>query len=68
MIGRVGTAFGEQGVNIISAAVGAEPEGDQAVMALTTDSPVRPETIDGILGLDGFSRGRAVSLTSSASR
>ena len=29
MIGRVGTIFGEEGVNIISAAVGAEPEGGQ---------------------------------------
>ena len=26
MIGRVGTIFGEQGVNIVSAAVGAEAE------------------------------------------
>ena len=25
MIGRVGTVFGEHGVNIVSAAVGAEP-------------------------------------------
>ena len=45
MIGRVGTMFGEQGVNIVSAAVGAEV-GEQAVMALTTDAPVRAETID----------------------
>ncbi|MGZ5375746.1 MAG: phosphoglycerate dehydrogenase, partial [Solirubrobacterales bacterium] len=40
MIGKVGTVFGEQGVNIISAAVGAEPDGERAVMALTTDAPV----------------------------
>jgi D-3-phosphoglycerate dehydrogenase / 2-oxoglutarate reductase len=62
MIGRVGTAFGEQGVNIISAAVGAEESGDRAVMVLTTDAPVREETIDSILELDGFAVGRAVSL------
>ena len=62
MIGRVGTVFGEQGVNIISAAVGAESDGDRAVMALTTDAPVHQETIDAILELDGFSVGRAVSL------
>jgi D-3-phosphoglycerate dehydrogenase len=61
MIGRVGTMFGEQGVNIVSAAVGAE-SGDQAVMALTTDAPVQQSTIDSILELDGFSVGRAVSL------
>jgi D-3-phosphoglycerate dehydrogenase / 2-oxoglutarate reductase len=62
MIGRVGTAFGEQGVNIISAAVGAESDGKRAVMALTTDAPVRQETVDHILELDGFFVGRAIDL------
>ena len=62
MIGRVGTVFGEQGVNIISAAVGAESDDDRAVMALTTDAPVEQSTIDSILKLDGFKDGRSVSL------
>jgi D-3-phosphoglycerate dehydrogenase / 2-oxoglutarate reductase len=62
MIGRVGTIFGEEGVNIVSAAVGAETEGDTAVMALTTDSPVKPETIERIVQDDDFVIGRAVSL------
>jgi D-3-phosphoglycerate dehydrogenase / 2-oxoglutarate reductase len=62
MIGRVGTVFGEEGVNIVSAAVGAETEGETAVMALTTDAPVNQATIDRILELDGFFVGRAVSL------
>lgn len=62
MIGRVGTMFGEQGVNIISAAVGAETDGERAVMALTTDAPVREETIAKILELEGFSVGRSVDL------
>jgi D-3-phosphoglycerate dehydrogenase / 2-oxoglutarate reductase len=62
MIGRVGTIFGEEDVNIVSAAVGAEPESDTAVMALTTDAPVNAATIDRILELEGFSVGRAVSL------
>jgi D-3-phosphoglycerate dehydrogenase / 2-oxoglutarate reductase len=62
MIGRVGTAFGEEGVNIISAAVGAQSGGDAAVMALTTDAPVRPDAVEKILGLDGFSVGRSVDL------
>jgi D-3-phosphoglycerate dehydrogenase / 2-oxoglutarate reductase len=62
MIGRVGTMFGEEGVNIASAAVGAEAGGENAVMALTTDAPVRTETIEKILGLDGFSVGRSVDL------
>jgi D-3-phosphoglycerate dehydrogenase len=62
MIGRVGSVFGEQGVNIVSAAVGASAGGEQAVMALTTDAPVRAETISKILELDGFSLGRSVDL------
>jgi D-3-phosphoglycerate dehydrogenase len=63
MIGRVGTAFGDQGVNIVSAAVGAESGGGHAaVMALTTDAPVRPDAVETILGLDGFSVGRSVDL------
>jgi D-3-phosphoglycerate dehydrogenase len=62
MIGRVGTVFGGEGVNIISAAVGAEPGGERAVMALTTDAPVHGETVAKILELDGFSVGRSVDL------
>lgn len=62
MIGRVGTVFGEEGVNIVSAAVGAEEDGERAVMALTTDAPVHDETIAKILQLDGFSVGRSVDL------
>lgn len=62
MIGRVGTMFGEEGVNIVSAAVGAEEDGDRAVMALTTDAPVHEATIARILQLDGFTVGRAVDL------
>jgi len=62
MIGRVGTVFGEEGVNIVSAAVGAEEDGERAVMALTTDAPVNDATIARILELDGFSAGRSVDL------
>jgi D-3-phosphoglycerate dehydrogenase / 2-oxoglutarate reductase len=62
MIGKVGTSFGEEGVNIISAAVGAESGGDLAVMALTTDAPVRRETVEKMLRLEGFSAGRSVDL------
>jgi len=59
MIGRVGTIFGEHGVNIGSAAVGAE-SGDEAVLALTTDAAVPDELLEEILKLDGFHAGRAV--------
>jgi D-3-phosphoglycerate dehydrogenase len=62
MIGRVGTAFGEHGVNIVSAAVGAEPGDDEAVMALTTDAAVPPQVIDEIASGQGFFAGRAIDL------
>jgi D-3-phosphoglycerate dehydrogenase len=60
MIGRVGTIFGTHGVNIGSAAVGAESSADEAVLALTTDAPVPDALMEEILKLDGFHAGRAV--------
>lgn len=60
MIGLVGGEFGKRGVNIVSAAVGAEAA--QAVMALTTDAPVPGEVIDEILKLEGFFDGHSVSI------
>lgn len=68
MIGRVGSAFGDKGINIVSAAVGRTPgddEGqaaDNAVMVVTTDAPVDPAVIEEIAAADGFVAGRAVSL------
>jgi D-3-phosphoglycerate dehydrogenase / 2-oxoglutarate reductase len=68
MIGRVGTHFGEHGINIGSAAVGRHKdtvhvgEGLEAVMVVTTDSAVSQSVVDEIVALDGFEAGRAVSL------
>ncbi len=62
MIGLVGSAFGEHGVNIVSAAVGAETDGVEAVMTLTTDAAVPGEVIDSITDREGFSAGRAIDL------
>ncbi len=69
MIGRVGSAFGEHGLNIVSAAVGREPDEDagggdgaNAVMAITSDAPVPQTVIDAIVADDGFVAGRAVTL------
>jgi D-3-phosphoglycerate dehydrogenase len=61
MIGRVGTIFGERGVNIDSAAVGAEG-GEEAVMAVTADKPIPQELVEEIVATDGFHEGHAVSL------
>ena len=69
MIGRIGTAFGEHGVNIDAAAVGTRPTTTTArarslaVMVVTTDAVVRQDVVDGIVAGDGFVDGRAVALT-----
>jgi D-3-phosphoglycerate dehydrogenase len=68
MMGRVGTALGEHGVNISSAAVGRQPQdadgrrNEVAVMVVTTDSPVPRAVVDAVAASDGFLAGRAVSL------
>ena len=68
MLGRVGTVFGEHGINIVSAAVGRQPEGHRpgngglAAMAITTDVAVPRELVEGIASSHGFEAGRTVSL------
>jgi D-3-phosphoglycerate dehydrogenase len=69
MIGRVGTEFGEHGINIVSAAVGQLPDDEDggggeklAVMVVTADRAVPPELVEAIAGGDGFTDGRAVDL------
>ena len=65
MVGRVGTAVGEHGINILSAAVGYQGEdggSGEAVMVVTTDRAVPAEVIDAITAGDGFTGGRAVTL------
>lgn len=68
MLGRVGTLFGEHGVNIVSAAVGRQPDDGVAghdrlaAMAITTDSPVPRDVVQQIAASDGFVAGQTVSL------
>jgi D-3-phosphoglycerate dehydrogenase / 2-oxoglutarate reductase len=68
MLGRVGSAFGEHGVNIVSAAVGRQPEDDPhgdgrvAAMAVTTVTPVPPEVVAEIVDGEGFLAGETVDL------
>jgi D-3-phosphoglycerate dehydrogenase / 2-oxoglutarate reductase len=66
MLGRVGTALGEAGVNIVSAAVGRRPDGEEAgseaTMIVTADAPIPQEVVDEIVATDGFVTGRTVSL------
>jgi D-3-phosphoglycerate dehydrogenase len=68
MLGRAGTVFGAAGVNIISAAVGRQPDGAAgsqeplAAMAITTSEPVPQAVVDEIAGSDGFVLGQTVAL------
>jgi D-3-phosphoglycerate dehydrogenase len=65
MLGKVGTALGDAGVNIVSAAVGRRPEevsDGEAVMIVTTDAIVPAEVLAALVGLADFYDARAVSL------
>jgi D-3-phosphoglycerate dehydrogenase / 2-oxoglutarate reductase len=65
MIGRVGTVFGDHGVNIDAAAVGHVSDvstDDCAVMVVTTDEPVPAAVVDELVASEGFVAGKAVSL------
>jgi D-3-phosphoglycerate dehydrogenase len=68
MIGRVGTVFGEHGINISSAAVGRHVKGNAAgakglaAMVVTTSDAVAPAVLDEIVALEGFVDGRSVTL------
>jgi len=66
MIGRVGTVFGDHGINIASAAVGYTPEDAPddgcAVMVVTTRGPVPQAVVDELVAQDEFVAGRAVRL------
>ena len=68
MIGKVGTIFGEHGVNINGSAVGRVPDevdgadSGLAVMVVTTDEAVPRAVVDEIVGIDGIDDGRAVDL------
>ncbi len=67
MIGRVGTIFGEHGVNISGSAVGrvadqGGEEGALAAMVITTDEAVPGALVDEIAASEGFAAGRAVNL------
>ena len=73
MIGRVGTIFGEHGINISSAAIGHTPDGAShgedgagaqrlAAMVVTTDAAVPEEVVREIVASEGFVNGWSVDL------
>jgi D-3-phosphoglycerate dehydrogenase / 2-oxoglutarate reductase len=61
VIGRVGTMFGEAGVNIANMAVSRTKEGGKALMALAIDSDPPPELVARIRG-EGFDDARFITV------
>jgi D-3-phosphoglycerate dehydrogenase / 2-oxoglutarate reductase len=71
MIGKVGTIFGQHGINISSAAIGHVPDGQGeedgedgrlAAMVVTTDAAVPDEVVKEIVASEGFVDGWSVDL------
>ena len=62
MLGRLGTALGDAGININSAAVGLEDNEDEAVLLVITDRAVPQSVLDAVLATPDFDDARAVSL------
>jgi D-3-phosphoglycerate dehydrogenase len=62
MIGKIGTALGEHGINIGNMSVGRSAPGAPAAMAITVDEPIPGEVLESLRGIPGFTDARAVSL------
>jgi D-3-phosphoglycerate dehydrogenase len=63
VIGRVGTLFGDAGVNIANMAVSRTRRGDKALMALSIDSPAPSELQERFRTEGGFDDAHFISLT-----
>jgi D-3-phosphoglycerate dehydrogenase len=61
VIGRVGTLFGEAGINIAGMTVSRGTRGGKALMALTVDTPPSPELVEQLRG-EGFDDARVIEL------
>ncbi len=62
MIGRVGTALGERGINIGFMNVGRKKVEGRAVMGVALDQPISQALLDEIATMPGFYEARAVEL------
>jgi D-3-phosphoglycerate dehydrogenase len=62
VIGAIGTACGEAGVNIAAAQVGRRSGGGEAIMALALDAALSPDVLASIAASIGAHEGRAISL------
>ncbi|MDP8911093.1 MAG: phosphoglycerate dehydrogenase [Actinomycetota bacterium] len=62
VIGRVGTLFGDAGVNIANMAVSRTRRGGKALMALSLDAPAPGELVARMIAEKGFDDARFISL------
>jgi D-3-phosphoglycerate dehydrogenase len=62
VVGAVGAALGEAGINIAGAQVSRTTQGGEALMAVTVDSPVAPELLADIAARIGAREARAADL------
>jgi D-3-phosphoglycerate dehydrogenase / 2-oxoglutarate reductase len=61
VIGRVGSMFGDAGVNIANMAVSRTKEGGKALMAFAVDTPAPPDLVDRVHA-EGFDDARVIAL------
>jgi D-3-phosphoglycerate dehydrogenase len=61
VIGRVGTMFGQAGINIAGMTVSRNRQSGKALMALTVDSSPPPELVERLRG-EGFDDARVLEL------
>ncbi len=62
VIGRVGTMFGDAGVNIANLAVSRTKEGGKALMAFSIDTPAPPDLVERVVA-SGFDDTRFITLS-----
>src|SRR3954469_15426561 len=62
VIGRVGTALGDAGVNISNMDVGQKATGEAALMVIATGEAVPAELVERVAGLTGVQSARAIDL------
>jgi len=62
IVGAIGSALGERGINIASMQVGRREAGGEALMAIAVDSAVPPEVVDDIARRIGATHARALDL------
>ena len=62
MLGRLGTALGDAGINIDAAAVGKEESPNEAVLLVTTDRAVPDDVLVAVTASPDFHEAKSVSL------